>query len=104
MALVSRLSHSSEDNLLSCMDQSPFLELKYIRLNETHNYMCYYIIKYSTMIAITICMLLLKEFTYPKFMTQNDRDFQKVLQALTAFDKKLSTLEDVVKNYRRSYT
>ena len=34
------------------------------------------------------------EFTYPKFM---DRDFQKVLQALTAFDKKLSTLEDVVK-------
>ena len=38
------------------------------------------------------------EFTYPKFMTQNDRDFQKVLQALTAFDKKLSALEDVVKN------
>ena len=33
-------------------------------------------------------------FTYPKFM---DRDFQKVLQALTAFDKKLSTLENVVK-------
>ena len=30
-------------------------------------------------------------------MTQNDRDFQKVLQALTAFDKKLSLLEDVVK-------
>ncbi len=30
-------------------------------------------------------------------MTQNDRDFQKVLQALTAFDKKLSTLEEVVK-------
>ena len=30
-------------------------------------------------------------------MTQNDRDFQKVLQALTSFDKKLSTLEDVVK-------
>ena len=26
-----------------------------------------------------------------------DRDFQKVLQALTAFDKKLSTLEEVVK-------
>ena len=37
------------------------------------------------------------EFTYPKFMNQNDRDFQKVLQALTSFDKKLSTLEDVVK-------
>ena len=36
------------------------------------------------------------EFTYPKFMTQNDRDFQEGLQALTAFDKKLSTLEDVV--------
>ena len=30
-------------------------------------------------------------------MTKNDRDFQKVLQALTSFDKKLSTLEDVVK-------
>ena len=30
-------------------------------------------------------------------MNQNDRDFQKVLQALTAFDKKLSTLENVVK-------
>ena len=29
-------------------------------------------------------------------MTQHDRDFQKVLQALTVFDKKLSTLEDVV--------
>ena len=26
-----------------------------------------------------------------------DRDFQKVLQALTSFDKKLSLLEDVVK-------
>ncbi len=26
-----------------------------------------------------------------------DRDFQKVLKALTAFDKKLSTLENVVK-------
>ena len=37
------------------------------------------------------------EFTYPNLMTQNDRDFQKVLQALTTFDKKLSTLEDVVK-------
>ena len=37
------------------------------------------------------------EFTYPKFMTQNNRDFQKVLQALTVFDKKLSTLEDVVR-------
>ena len=37
------------------------------------------------------------EFTYPNLMTQNDRDFQKVLQALTSFDKKLSTLEDVVK-------
>ena len=26
-----------------------------------------------------------------------DRDFQKVLQALTVFDKKLTTLEDVVR-------
>ena len=37
-------------------------------------------------------------------MTQNDRDFQKVLQALTAFDKKLSTLENVVKNMAEATT
>ena len=36
------------------------------------------------------------EFTCPKFMTQNDRDFQKVLQALTVFDKKISFLESAV--------
>ena len=30
-------------------------------------------------------------------MNQNDRDFQKVLQALTVFDKKLSKLDTVVK-------
>ena len=29
-------------------------------------------------------------------MNQNDRDFQKVLQALTSFDKKLSSLETMV--------
>ena len=29
-------------------------------------------------------------------MNQNDRDFQKVLQALTTFDKKLSNLEIMV--------
>ena len=29
-------------------------------------------------------------------MTQNDRDFQKVLQALTVFDKKISILEKAV--------
>ena len=39
------------------------------------------------------------------FMNQNDRDFQKVLQALTSFDKKLSNLEVIVEkiakaNYR----
>ena len=44
------------------------------------------------------------EFTYPNFMTQHDRDFQKVLQALTAFDKKLSALEDVVKNMAEATT
>ena len=36
------------------------------------------------------------EFTYPKFMNQNDRDFQKVLQALTVFDKKISFLESAI--------
>ena len=29
-------------------------------------------------------------------MNQNDRDFQKVLQALTVFDKKISFLESAV--------
>ena len=36
------------------------------------------------------------EFTYPKFMTQNDRDFQKVLQALTVFDKKICIIEKAI--------
>ena len=36
------------------------------------------------------------EFTYPKLMNKKDRDFQKVLQALTTFDKKLSNLETMV--------
>ena len=44
------------------------------------------------------------EFTYPKFMTQNDRDFQKVLQALTTFDKKLSNVETVVDKLARATT
>ena len=44
------------------------------------------------------------EFTYPKFMTQNDRDFQKVLQALTSFDKKLSNLEMVVDKLAKATT
>ena len=42
------------------------------------------------------------EFTYPKFMTQNDRDFQKVLQALTVFDKKISFLESAVTELRKA--
>ena len=37
-------------------------------------------------------------------MTQNDRDFQKVLQALTTFDKKLSNLETVVDKLARATT
>ena len=44
------------------------------------------------------------EFTYPKFMNQNDRDFQKVLQALTTFDKKLSNVEQVVDKLARATT
>jgi len=44
------------------------------------------------------------EFTYPKFMNQNDRDFQKVLQALTTFDKKLSNLEIVVDKLAKATT
>ena len=45
--------------------------------------------------ALFVCKYL-KEFTYPNLMTQNDRDFQKVLQALTVFDKKISFLENAV--------
>ena len=41
-------------------------------------------------------------FTYPKLMNQNDRDFQKVLQALTAFDKKLSNLETIVEKMAKA--
>ena len=44
------------------------------------------------------------EFTYPNLMTQNDRDFQKVLQALTTFDKKLSNVEQVVDKLARATT
>jgi len=44
------------------------------------------------------------EFTYPKFMNQNDRDFQKVLQALTTFDKKLSNIEMVVDKLAKATT
>ena len=38
------------------------------------------------------------------FMNQNDRDFQKVLQALTTFDKKLSNLETVVDKLAKATT
>ena len=37
-------------------------------------------------------------------MNQNDRDFQKVLQALTTFDKKLSNVEMVVDKLARATT
>jgi ABC-type transporter Mla subunit MlaD len=43
-------------------------------------------------------------FTYPKLMNQNDRDFQKVLQALTTFDKKLSNVETVVDKLAKATT
>ena len=41
-------------------------------------------------------------FTYPKLMNQKDRDFQKVLQALTTFDKKLSSLETMVEKMAKA--
>ena len=34
--------------------------------------------------------------------SQNDRDFQKVLQALTSFDKKLSNLETIVEKMAKA--
>ena len=52
------------------------------------------LVYHNTLVMIAYICYCYEVFTYPKFM---DRDFQKVLQALTAFDKKLSTLEDVVK-------
>ena len=36
------------------------------------------------------------EFTYPKFMNQNDRDFQKVLEALTEQDKKITNITKMI--------
>ena len=36
------------------------------------------------------------EFTYPKFMNQNDRDFQKVLEALAEQDKKISVISEMI--------
>ena len=35
-------------------------------------------------------------------MNQKDRDFQKVLQALTSFDKKLSNLETIVEKMAKA--
>ena len=35
-------------------------------------------------------------------MNQNDRDFQKVLQALTSFDRKLSNLETIVEKMAKA--
>ena len=35
-------------------------------------------------------------------MNQSDRDFQKVLQALTSFDKKLSNLETIVEKMAKA--
>ena len=35
-------------------------------------------------------------------MNQNDRDFQKVLQALTSFDKKISNLESIVEKMAKA--
>ena len=42
-------------------------------------------------------LLLIMSSLILNFMTQNDRDFQKVLQALTVFDKKISVLENTIK-------
>ena len=35
-------------------------------------------------------------------MNQKDRDFQKVLQALTSFDKKISNLETIVEKMAKA--
>ena len=36
------------------------------------------------------------KFTYPKLMNQNDRDFQKVLEALAEQDKKISEITEMI--------
>ena len=41
-------------------------------------------------------LLLIMSSLILNFMTQHDRDFQKVLQALTVFDKKISIIEKAV--------
>ena len=43
-----------------------------------------------------MCVNILEAFTYPKFMNQNDRDFQKVLEALTEQDKKISNITKMI--------
>ena len=35
-------------------------------------------------------------FTYPNLMNQNDRDFQKVLEALTEQDKKITEITNMI--------
>ena len=37
-----------------------------------------------------------EEFTYPNLMNQNDRDFQKVLEALTEQDKKITKITKMI--------
>ena len=37
-----------------------------------------------------------EEFTYPNLMNQNDRDFKKVLEALTEQDKKISEITNMI--------
>lgn len=49
-------------------------------------------------------LLLIMSSLILNFMNQNDRDFQKVLQALTSFDKKLSNLEVVVNKLAKATT
>ena len=49
-------------------------------------------------------LLLIMSSLILNFMNQNDRDFQKVLQALTSFDKKLSNLEVVVDKLAKATT
>ena len=37
-----------------------------------------------------------EEFTYPNLMNQNDRDFKKVLEALTEQDKKITEITNMI--------
>ena len=50
----------------------------------------------NTLVMIAYMCYCYEVFTYPNFMNQNDRDFQKVLEALTEQDKKITEITNMI--------